>query len=168
VESTACPSISSGEYLYDHGDTGRIIPLVLMHTLGHDFIPDPIHAGGLRYHGMAPTISLMVEEGEVGVRAYNQVEAFDAAALFTRTEGIVPAPEPSHAIKAVVDEALRCKETGEEKTILFLLCGHGHFDMKAFDDYLAGNLSPFEMPMEKIQTSLDRVKSMYPGLNEGK
>jgi len=168
VESTACPSISSGEYLYDHGDTGRIIPLVLMHTLGHDFVPDPIHAGGLRYHGMAPTISLMVEEEEVGVRAYNQVETFDAAALFTRTEGIVPAPEPSHAIKAVVDEALRCRETGEEKTILFLLCGHGHFDMKAFDDYLAGNLSPFEMPMEKIQTSLDRVKSMYPDLNEGR
>jgi tryptophan synthase beta chain len=165
VESTACPSMSGGEYMYDHGDTGRIIPLVLMHTLGHDFVPDPIHAGGLRYHGMAPTISLMVEEGEVGVRAYNQVEAFEAAALFTRTEGIVPAPEPSHAVKAVVDEALRCRETGEEKTILFLLCGHGHFDMKAYDDYLAGRLQPFELPRERIDASLARLREMYPDLS---
>ncbi len=165
VESTACPSISGGEYLYDHGDTGRIIPLVLMHTLGHDFVPDPIHAGGLRYHGMAPTISLMAHEGEVGVKAYNQVEAFEAAALFTRTEGIVPAPEPSHAVKAVVDEAVRCRETGEEKTLLFLLCGHGHFDMKAYDDYLSGRLRPFELPRERIDESLNRLKGMYPALN---
>ncbi len=166
VESTACPSISSGEYMYDHGDTGRIIPLVLMHTLGHDFVPDPIHAGGLRYHGMAPTISLMVDAGEVGVEAYNQVETFEAAALFTRTEGIVPAPEPSHAIKAVVDEALRCKETGEEKTLLFLLCGHGHFDMKAYDDYNAGKLEPFELPKERIQDSISRLRGLYPRLNQ--
>ena len=165
VESTACPSMSGGEYMYDHGDTGRIIPLVLMHTLGHDFVPDPIHAGGLRYHGMAPTISLMVEEGEVGVRAYNQVEAFEAAALFTRTEGIVPAPEPSHAVKAVVDEALRCRETGAERTLLFLLCGHGHFDMRAYDDYLAGRLRPFELPRERIDASLARLREMYPDLS---
>ena len=162
VESTACPSMSAGEYLYDHGDTGRIIPLVLMHTLGHDFVPDPIHAGGLRYHGMAPTISLMVEEGEVGVRAYNQLEAFDATRDFVRAEGIVPAPEPAHAVKAVIDEALRCKETGEEKTILFLLCGHGHFDMKAFDDYLAGKLEPFELPRSRIEESISRLKGLYP------
>jgi tryptophan synthase beta chain len=166
VESTACPSMTAGKYMYDHGDTGRLIPLVLMHTLGHDFVPDPIHAGGLRYHGMAPTISLMADAGEIGVKAYNQVEAFEAAALFTRTEGIVPAPEPSHAIKAVIDEALRCKETGEEKTLLFLLCGHGHFDMKSYDDYLAGNLKPFELPQERIDQSLNRVKAMYPGLNK--
>ena len=166
VESTACPSMTAGKYMYDHGDTGRLIPLVLMHTLGHDFVPDPIHAGGLRYHGMAPTISLMANAGEIGVKAYNQVEAFEAAALFTRTEGIVPAPEPSHAIKAVIDEALRCKETGEEKTLLFLLCGHGHFDMKAYDDYLAGNLKPFELPQERIDLSLNRVRAMYPGLNK--
>ncbi len=165
VESTACPSMSGGEYMYDHGDTGRIIPLVLMHTLGHDFVPDPIHAGGLRYHGMAPTISLMVEEGVVGVMAYNQVEAFEAAALFTMTEGIVPAPEPSHAIKAVVDEALRCRETGEERTLLFLLCGHGHFDMRAYDDYLTGRLQPFELPRERIDASLARLREMYPKLN---
>ncbi len=165
VESTACPSMSGGEYMYDHGDTGMIIPLVLMHTLGHDFVPDPIHAGGLRYHGMAPTISLMVEEGVVGVMAYNQVEAFEAAALFTMTEGIVPAPEPSHAIKAVVDEALRCRETGEERTLLFLLCGHGHFDMRAYDDYLTGRLQPFELPRERIDASLARLREMYPKLN---
>jgi tryptophan synthase beta chain len=166
VESTACPSISGGEYLYDHGDTGRIIPLVLMHTLGHDFVPDPIHAGGLRYHGMAPTVSLMVEAGEVGVKAYNQVETFEAATLFTKEEGIVPAPEPAHAIKAVVDEAIRCRESGEEKTLLFLLCGHGHFDMKAYDDYIAGNLKPFELPQERIDQSINRVKAMYPNLNK--
>ncbi len=166
VESTACPSMTAGKYMYDHGDTGRIIPLVLMHTLGHDFVPDPIHAGGLRYHGMAPTISLMADAGEIGVKAYDQLETFDAAALFTRTEGIVPAPEPSHAIKAVVDEALRCKETGEEKTLLFLLCGHGHFDMKAYDDYIAGNLKPFKLPQERIDQSINRVKTMYPALNK--
>jgi tryptophan synthase beta chain len=165
VESTACPSLTAGEYIYDHGDTGRIIPLVLMHTLGHDFIPAPIHAGGLRYHGMAPTISLMVDAGEVGVRAYDQLETFNAAALFTRTEGIVPAPEPSHAIKAVVDEAIHCRETGEEKTLLFLLCGHGHFDMEAYDDYISGNLKPYELPQERIDMSVNRVKGMYPDLN---
>jgi len=152
--------------MYDHGDTGRMIPLVLMYTLGHDFIPDPIHAGGLRYHGMAPTLSLMANEGVINVRAHNQIDAFEAAALFTRAEGIVPAPEPSHAIKEVVDEALRCKETGEEKTLLFLLCGHGHFDMKAYDDYLAGKLQPYEMPQEKIDSSLNRLKAMYPELNK--
>jgi tryptophan synthase beta chain len=166
VESTACPSMTAGKYMYDHGDTGRIIPLVLMHTLGHDFVPDPIHAGGLRYHGMAPTISLMANAGEIGVKAYDQLETFEAAALFTRTEGIVPAPEPSHAIKAVIDEALRCKKTGEEKTLLFLLCGHGHFDMKAYDDYIAGNLKPFKLSQERIDQSINRVKTMYPALNK--
>lgn len=139
---------------------------MLMHTLGHDFVPDPIHAGGLRYHGMAPSLSLMVNEGEIGVKAYNQIEAFDAASLFARTEGIVPAPEPSHAIKAVIDEAIRCRETGEEKTILFLLCGHGHFDMKAYDDYLTGNLEPFELPKERIQESIGRLKGLYPWLDK--
>ncbi len=158
--------MTAGKYMYDHGDTGRIIPLVLMHTLGHDFVPDPIHAGGLRYHGMAPTISLMADAGEIGVKAYDQLETFDAAALFTKTEGIVPAPEPSHAIKAVVDEAIRCRETGEEKTLLFLLCGHGHFDMKAYDDYIAGNLKPYTLPQERIDQSLNRVRTMYPDLNK--
>jgi tryptophan synthase beta chain len=107
----------------------------------------------------------MVDAGEVGVRAYDQLETFNAAALFTRTEGIVPAPEPSHAIKAVVDEAIHCRETGEEKTLLFLLCGHGHFDMEAYDDYISGNLKPYELPQERIDMSVNRVKGMYPDLN---
>jgi len=166
IESTACPSMSSGEYLYDHGDTGRIIPLVLMYTLGHDFVPDPIHAGGLRYHGMAPSLSLLVKEGQVGVRAYNQIEVFDAAAKFVRAEGIVPAPEPTHAIKAVIDEAIRCRETGEEKTILFLLCGHGHLDMRAYDDYLSSNLEPFALPKKRIEESLSRLKKLYPWIQK--
>jgi tryptophan synthase beta chain len=165
VESTACPSLTAGKYMYDHGDAGRMIPLVLMHTLGHDFVPDPIHAGGLRYHGMAPTLSLMVNEGVIGVEAYNQVETFEAAMLFAQTEGIIPAPEPAHAVKATIDEAIRCRETGEEKTLLFLLCGHGHFDMKAYDDYLTGNLKPYELPKERIDESLGKVRAMYPGLN---
>jgi len=166
VESTACPSMTAGKYMYDHGDTGRIIPLVLMHTLGHDFIPDPIHAGGLRYHGMAPSLSLMADEGVINAVAYNQIEAFDAAALFARTEGIVPAPEAAHAIKAAVDEAIRCKETGDDKTILFLLTGHGYFDMAAYDAYLGGQLKPYEMPREKIDASLTRLKILYPGVNK--
>ena len=165
IESTACPSMSSGEYLYDHGDTGRIIPLVLMYTLGHKFVPDPIHAGGLRYHGMAPSLSMLVKEGLVGVKAYNQVEVFDAAAQFVKAEGVIPAPEPAHAVKAVVDEAIRCRETGEEKTILFLLCGHGHFDMKAYDDYLLGKLEPFALPKERIKESLSELKRLYPWVN---
>ena len=129
VESTACPSVTRGFYTYDHGDTARITPLFKMHTLGHTFIPPPIHAGGLRYHGMAPTLCLLNRSGIVKTVAYNQVEVFEAASQFIRAEGIIPAPEPAHAIKAVIDEAIRCRETGEEKTILFLLCGHGQFDL---------------------------------------
>ena len=166
VESTACPSMTAGKYMYDHGDTGRIIPLVLMHTLGHDFIPEPIHAGGLRYHGMAPSLSLMADEGAINAVAYNQIEAFEAAALFAKTEGIVPAPEAAHGIKAAVDQALRCKETGEDKTILFLLTGHGYFDMASYDAYLGGNLKPYEMPKEKIDASLTKLRNMYPGVNK--
>jgi tryptophan synthase beta chain len=167
VEPTACPSMTGGEYLYDHGDTGRIIPLAQMYTLGHEFIPDPIHAGGLRYHGKAPSLSLMVKEGLVGVKAYNQVEVFSAASQFIQAEGIVPAPEPAHAIREVINQALRCRETGEERTILFVLCGHGHFDMKAYDDYLEGRLPPFVLPKEKIQESLGSLKKLYPWVNSG-
>ncbi len=166
VESAACPKVTRGYYTYDHGDTAKIIPLVKMHTVGHTFIPAPIHAGGLRYHGMAPTVSLMKEEGEVSSRAYNQLEAFDAASLFAKTEGIISAPEPSHAIKAAIDEALKCKETGEEKTILFLLCGHGHFDMKAYDDYNHGNMLPYEYPQEKVNAAMKKLKALYPWLND--
>jgi len=166
VESTACPKVTRGYYTYDHGDTARIIPLVKMHTLGHMFVPPPIHAGGLRYHGMAPTLCLLNREGIIESRAYNQVQAFDAATLFAKTEGILPAPEPAHAIKAVVDEALRCKETGEEKTILFLLCGHGYFDMQAYDDYSTGKLPPYEYPKEKVDESMRKLMELYPWLDE--
>ncbi|GBC75797.1 Tryptophan synthase beta chain [archaeon HR06] len=133
-----------------------------MYTLGHDFIPPPIHAGGLRYHGKAPTLCLLANEGKVEVRSYNQKVVFDAAKVFISTEGIISAPEPNHSIKAVIDEALRCKEKGEEKTILFNLCGHGHFDMKAYEDYLDGKLLPYEYPKEKVEESIKRLKELYP------
>jgi tryptophan synthase beta chain len=164
TEATACPSITKGEYMFDHGDTARLTPLIKMHTLGHDFIPPPIHAGGLRYHGIAPTLSVLALEKKVETRAYNQIEVFDAARLFAQTEGIIPAPEPSHAIKGVIDEAVRCKETGEEKVILFLLCGHGYFDMQAYDDYLKGKLPPYEYPEEEVKNAMNRLRKLYPWL----
>ncbi len=162
VEPTACPSITKGEYRYDHGDTARITPLVKMHTLGHEFIPPAIHAGGLRYHGKAPTLCMLANEKQVETVAYDQVSVFDAARLFAQTEGIIPAPEPAHAIKAAIDEALKCKQTGEAKTIAFLLCGHGYFDMQAYDDYLAGRLQPCEYPVEKVQQAMKKLKELYP------
>ncbi|MCW4053316.1 MAG: TrpB-like pyridoxal phosphate-dependent enzyme [Candidatus Bathyarchaeota archaeon] len=166
TEATACPKVTKGEYKYDHGDTARITPLVPMHTLGHDFIPAPIHAGGLRYHGIAPTISVLASENQLETEAYNQIEVFDAAKIFIRSEGIIPAPEPSHAIKGAIDEALRCKETGEEKTILFLLCGHGLFDMQAFDEYFNGRLKPYEYPEQKVAESMAKLSKLYPWLEE--
>jgi len=164
TEATACPSITKGEYMYDHGDTARITPLVKMHTLGHNFIPPPIHAGGLRYHGIAPTLSVLNEANMLETAAYNQVEVFDAAKTFIESEAIIPAPEPTHAIKGVIDEALRCKETGEEKTILFLLCGHGYFDMQAYDDYNHGKLLPYDYPEEKVQKAVNKIRELYPWL----
>jgi tryptophan synthase beta chain len=135
-----------------------------MYTLGHEFIPAPIHAGGLRYHGDAPTLCLLIKEGEVDARAYDQREVFDAAAKFARTEGTIPAPEPAHAIKAVIDEALKCKKTGEEKTLFFPLCGHGHFDMQAYDDYFEGKLPPYEYPDKEIKRSVKKLRELYPWL----
>ncbi len=164
TEATACPKVTRGEYVYDHGDTARITPLVPMHTLGHDFIPAPIHAGGLRYHGIAPTISVLANEKKLETEAFNQVEVFDAAKLFIQAEGIIPAPEPSHAIKGAIDEALRCKETGKEETILFLLCGHGYFDMAAYDEYFSGRLQPYEYPVEKVAESMEKLSKLYPWL----
>jgi tryptophan synthase beta chain len=166
TEATACPKVTKGEYKYDHGDTARITPLVPMHTLGHDFIPAPIHAGGLRYHGIAPTISLLASEKQLETQAYNQIDVFDAAKLFIQTEGIIPAPEPAHAIKGAIDEALRCKQTGEEKTILFLLCGHGFFDMQAYDEYFSGKLQPYEYPAEKVAESMEKLAKLYPWLED--
>jgi tryptophan synthase beta chain len=166
TEATACPKVTKGEYTFDHGDTARLTPLVPMHTIGHDFIPAPIHAGGLRYHGIAPTISRLVSEKKMETRAYNQVEVFDAAKIFIQSEGIIPAPEPAHAIKGAIDEAIRCKKTGEKKTILFLLCGHGYFDMQAYEDYLNGKLQPYEYPQEKVAEAMQRLKKLYPWLDE--
>jgi tryptophan synthase beta chain len=162
VESTATPSFTKGEYLYDFGDTAGMTPLLRMYTLGHDFIPSPIHAGGLRYHGKAPITSFMVKEGLVEARAYNQVQAMEAAVTFARTEGILPAPESAHSLKAVIDEANRCRETGEGKTILTLLSGHGYFDMKAYESYLAGTLEPYELPSADAAASVRALKAQCP------
>jgi tryptophan synthase beta chain len=166
TEASACPKVTKGQYQYDHGDTARITPLVPMHTLGHDFIPAPIHAGGLRYHGIAPTISILTQNKQMSTEAFNQIEVFDAAKQFIQSEGIIPAPEPAHAIKGAVDEALRCKKTGEAKTILFLLCGHGYFDMAAYDEYFSGKLQPYEYPTEKVEESMKKLHKLYPWLDE--
>ncbi len=141
VEPASCPSLTKGEYRYDFGDTAGTTPLLKMHTLGNGFVPAPIHAGGLRYHGMAPMVSHLYEQGFIEAVAYPQNPCFEAAMRFIRTEGIIPAPESSHAIRAAIDEALRAKEAGEKKVILFNLSGHGHFDMAAYDAYLAGTLT---------------------------
>jgi tryptophan synthase beta chain len=140
VEPTAAPTLTKGRFDYDVGDQAGMTPLMQMYTLGADFVPAPIHAGGLRYHGDSPLVSLLVKEGLIDAVAYPQSKVFEAAVQFARTEGVLPAPEPAHAIRAVIDEALRCKEEGTRETIVFNLCGHGHFDLKAYDDYLSGNL----------------------------
>jgi tryptophan synthase beta chain len=157
VEPAACPSLTKGEYRYDFGDTLGMTPLVKMHTLGHDFIPDPIHAGGLRYHGMSPLVSHLYEQGLVEAEAIGQIECFDAAVAFARTEGIVPAPEPTHAIAAAVREAKLCRESGEEKVIVTALCGHGHFDLAAYQAYLEGSLVDRDYPEEKVAEAMARV-----------
>ncbi len=157
VEPAACPSLTRGTYTYDFGDTAGMTPLMKMHTLGHDFIPDTIHAGGLRYHGMSPLISHIYELGLMEAEAIGQSECFEAGVQFARTEGIVPAPEPTHAIAAAIREANRCIETGEEKVILTALCGHGHFDMAAYDKYLSGEIEDFDYPEEKVAAAMERV-----------
>ncbi len=139
-EPSACPSLTRGKYTYDFGDTGHLTPLVKMHTLGSTFVPPGFHAGGLRYHGMAPLVSLVQELGLIESRAYTQTKCFEAGIQFARAEGILPAPEANHAVRGAIDEALRCRREGKAQTILFNLCGHGHFDMQAYIDYLAGKL----------------------------
>jgi tryptophan synthase beta chain len=141
VEPSACPSLTAGKFDYDFGDMAQMTPLLKMYTLGSEFIPPAIHAGGLRYHGASPIVSKLVADGLMEATAYHQVEIFDAAVTFARSEGIVPAPESAHAIKCAIDEALKCKKTGEEKTILFNLSGHGHFDMASYDMYFSGKLT---------------------------
>jgi tryptophan synthase beta chain len=154
VEPAACPTLTRGVYAYDFGDTGQMTPLLKMHTLGHSFMPAAIHAGGLRYHGMAPLVSLLYEQGLIEAVALPQTKVFEAAVQFARTEGLVPAPESAHAVRAAIDEALRCKETGEAKTILFGLSGHGNFDMAAYEAYFAGQLMDYAHPQEEIEAAL--------------
>lgn len=160
VEPAAAPSLTRGVYAYDFGDTAQMTPLIKMHTLGHDFIPAPIHAGGLRYHGMSAQISALKEAGLIDAVNVQQRAIFDAALSFTRAEGILPAPEPSHAIWKAMQEALHCKESGESKTIVFNLCGHGHFDLGAYEAYLNNKLEDFEYPVEEIQKSLGHLPKL--------
>jgi tryptophan synthase beta chain len=157
VEATACPSITKGIYAYDHGDTGKRVPVVKMHTLGHSFVPAAIHAGGLRYHGMAPLVSALANAGYIEPTAYTQNVVFEAAVQFARSEGIVPAPETAHAVRAAIDEALRCKETGEANVILFNFSGHGHFDLAAYDAYFAGELPDYEYPATEVAKALEEL-----------
>ena len=157
AEPASCPSLTKGVYAYDFGDTAGMTPLMKMHTLGHDFIPDPIHAGGLRYHGMAPLISHVYEEGMMEAVAVPQTECFQAAVLFARTEGIVPAPEPTHALALAIREALKAKETGEETVILTALCGHGHFDLAAYDSYLRGAMVDENFDEARLQAAFDTI-----------
>jgi len=159
VEPLACPTLTKGIYAYDYGDTAAIAPVAKMHTLGHTFIPAGIHAGGLRYHGMAPTLSALVEHGLIEARAVGQLDTFDAALQFARSEGIIAAPESAHAIRVTIDEALRCKESGEAKVILFNLSGHGHFDMAAYDSYLSGELTDYDYPEAEVAEAMTHLPS---------
>jgi tryptophan synthase beta chain len=154
VEPEAAPSLTRGVYAYDFGDTGKMTPLVKMHTLGADFIPEPIHAGGLRYHGMAPLVSLLKEHDLIEARSVHQRASFEAGVAFARAEGILPAPEPTHAIRVAMDEALAAREAGEARVILFNLCGHGHFDLSSYERYLSGALEDYEYPQEKVEAAL--------------
>jgi tryptophan synthase beta chain len=157
VEPAACPTVTRGVYAYDFGDTAGMTPLLKMHTLGHDFVPDPIHAGGLRYHGMSPIISHLYEQGIIEAVSKPQTECFAAGLQFARTEGIVPAPEPTHALAVAIEEALRCKESGEEKVILTALCGHGLLDLAAYEKYLGGEVVDYEYPQDRIDQALTRL-----------
>src|SRR5690349_19595020 len=163
VEPASCPSLTKGVYAYDFGDTAGMTPLMKMHTLGHEFIPDPIHAGGLRYHGMSPLISHVYELGLIEAVAKTQRECFEAGVRFARTEGIIPAPEPTHALAACVEEALRCKETGEEKVILTALCGHGHLDLPAYGSFLSGEMVDHELSDEAIAAAVAALPPVPAG-----
>ncbi len=160
VEPEAAPSLTRGVYAYDFGDTGKMAPIVKMYTLGSDFMPDPIHAGGLRYHGMAPLVSLLKEHGHIEARSVHQRASFEAGVTFARAEGILPAPEPTHAIRVAMNEALAAKEAGDSRVILFNLCGHGHFDLSAYERYLDGSLEDYEYPAEKVDAALAALPSV--------
>jgi tryptophan synthase beta chain len=157
VEPQACPSLTKGPYAYDFGDVAGMTPLLKMHTLGHSFMPPPVHAGGLRYHGMSPIISHLYNLKLIEAKAVFQIPTFQAGVQFARTEGILPAPESCHAIRVAIDEALACKETGQSKVIVFNLSGHGHFDLSSYDEYLSGRLADYEYPEENIKAALSTL-----------
>jgi tryptophan synthase beta chain len=164
AEPAACPTLTRGVYAYDFGDTAGLTPLMPMYTLGHDFVPPPVHAGGLRYHGDSPIVCALVRHGLVEARAYRQNESFAAAVRFARTEGIIPAPEPTHALRAVIEEADAAREAGEERVILFGLCGHGNFDMAAYDAYLGGTMEDPEFSEADLQAALAKLPDGVPAL----
>ena len=163
VEPTACPSLTQGLYTFDYGDTAEMAPIVKMHTLGHTFVPPGIHAGGLRYHGMAPHICALYEHGDIEAVAVGQVETFEAAVQFARAEGFLPAPESAHAVKAAIDEALAAREAGEARTIAFNLSGHGYFDLAAYDAFLKGELENYEYPQALVQAAMARLPQVELG-----
>jgi tryptophan synthase beta chain len=160
IEPAACPSLTRGQYAYDFGDTAHLTPLTKMHTLGSTFTPPGFHAGGLRYHGMAPLVSHIKELGLIEARAYHQIACFEAGVQFARAEGILPAPEANHAVRGAIDEALRCKQEGTSRTILFNLCGHGHFDMQAYIDYFGGKLKDIEYDGSELAMALAGLPSV--------
>ncbi len=163
VEPKACPTLTRGIYAYDFGDTAGMTPLLKMHTLGHSFVPPPIHAGGLRYHGMAPIICHLYKLGLIEAVAVPQTAVFEAGIQFARTEGIITGPEPCHDLRVAIDEALKCKESGESKTILIAHSGHGHFDLSAYDAYLSGKLTDYTLPQEEIDRALKELPSVPSG-----
>ncbi|HUI64035.1 MAG TPA: TrpB-like pyridoxal phosphate-dependent enzyme [Bacteroidota bacterium] len=164
VEPASCPSLTRGVYTFDYGDTAAMAPVVKMYTLGHTFIPPGIHAGGLRYHGMSPTVSALVEHGDIEPRAVKQLETFRAAVMFSKAEGIIPAPESAHAIRAAIDEALVCKKEGKGKVIAFNLSGHGHFDMAAYDAFHQGKLEDYEYPKELVEEAMKHLPKVTAAL----
>jgi tryptophan synthase beta chain len=157
AEPASCPSITKGTYTFDYGDTAAMAPIVKMHTLGHTFMPPGIHAGGLRYHGMSPSVSALVDHGTIQGRAVDQLPVFEAAVLFSKAEGIIPAPESSHAVRVAIDEALRCKREGKKEVIAFALSGHGHFDMAAYDAYHRGQLENYQYPKESVEEAMQHL-----------
>jgi tryptophan synthase beta chain len=163
AEPASCPTLTRGKYAYDFGDTAGHTPLMKMYTLGHDFVPPGIHAGGLRYHGDSTLVSQLYHEGLVEAVAVPQLATFEAGVMFARSEGIIPAPESNHAIRACIDEAMKCKESGEPKTLFFNLSGHGHFDMAAYDSYFSGQLVDSEYPEAEIDRALARLPQVAQG-----
>jgi tryptophan synthase beta chain len=163
AEPAACPSLTRGVYAYDFGDTSKLTPLVTMHTLGHGFVPAGIHAGGLRYHGMAPMVSHLLELGLIEAQAVPQTAAFESAVNFARTEGILPAPESAHAIRVGIEHALAAREAGEGRTILIGLSGHGHFDLAAYDSYLSGSMRDYEYPAEAVAAAIADLPAIPAG-----